>query len=159
MNAPVRVICVGSPFGDDAVGLRAAALLERALDPAQATLSCHDRPGMRLIEALEGAEKAVLVDGIHSGARAGTLHRLQGEAIFRQLARHTSTHGFGLADALALAVRLGRAPAALVLWGVEIESVAPAGGMSPAVEAALPALVGAVQDEIAPKVQTTGSAG
>lgn len=158
MNAPVRVICVGSPFGDDAVGLRAAALLERALDPARAQVSCHDRPGIRLIEALEGAEKAVLVDGIRSGAPAGTLHRLQGEAIFRQLARHTSTHGFGLADALALAVRLGRAPAALVLWGIEIESVEPAGGMSPEVEAVLPALVDAVRDEIVPKVRTTGRA-
>jgi hydrogenase maturation protease len=149
MSAPVRVICVGSPFGDDAVGLRAAALLQDGLDPAQAELSCHDRPGARLVEALNGARKVVLVDGVRSGAAAGALHCLRGEAIFRQLSRHTSTHGFGLADALALAARLGVAPDELVLYGIEIESAAPGAEMSAAVEGALPGLVEAVRREVA----------
>lgn len=148
MRPSVRVICVGSPFGDDALGLRVAPLLERELEPARVEVSCHDRPGVRLLEALDGAEKVVLVDGVRSGAAPGSVHRIEGAAIFRQLARHTSTHGFGLADALALAVQLGDAPDALVLYGVEIESAAPAAGMSTAVEAALPALADAVRNEI-----------
>jgi len=152
VSVPVRVICVGSPFGDDVVGLRAAALLERELDPAQAQVSYHDRPGVRLLEAMDGAEKVVLMDGVQSGAAPGTLHRIVGEAIFRHLARHTSTHGFGLAEALALAVQLGYAPAELVLHGVEIESATPAAAMSAAVEAALPALVAAVRNEITRRV-------
>lgn len=149
MSAAVRVLCVGSPFGDDAVGLRAAPLLERELDPERAQVSCHDRPGMRLLEAMQGARKVVLVDGVMSGAVPGTLHRLEGEAIYRQLARHASTHGFGLADAIALAARLGHAPEDLVLHGVEIESAGTEAGMSAAVEAALPGLVAAVRDELA----------
>jgi len=149
MSAPVRVICVGSPFGDDAVGLRAAPLLERALDPGQVQVSCHDRPGVRLLQSLEGAHRAVLVDGVRSGAAPGTLHRLEGEAIYRQLARHTSSHGFGLAEAIALAVQLGYAPHHLVLHGIEIESVGPQETLGEAVEAALPGLVAAVRAEIA----------
>jgi hydrogenase maturation protease len=152
MNAPVRVICVGSPFGDDAVGSCAASLLEREVDPAQAQVSYHDRPGVRLLEALDGAEKVVLVDGVQSGAIPGTLHRIEGEAIYRHLMRHTSTHGFGLAEVLALAVRLGYAPAELVLHGVEIGSAAPTAGMGAAVEAALPRLVAAVRNEVTAEV-------
>lgn len=148
MSAAVRVLCVGSPFGDDAIGLRAAPLLEREFDPRKVGVSCHDRPGVRLLESLEGARKVVLVDGVKSGAAPGSLHRLEGEAIYRQLARHTSTHGFGLAEAIALAVRLGYAPDDLVLHGVEIDSTEADAGMSAAVEAALPRLVAAVRAEV-----------
>jgi hydrogenase maturation protease len=145
MSAPVRVLCVGSPFGDDAVGLRVAPLLEEGLGD-EAQVSCHDRPGVRLLEFLDGARKVILVDGVKSGAAPGTLHRLEGEAIYRHLAAHTSTHGFGLAEALALAVRLGYAPQELVLHGVEIDSAARFGA---AVEAGLPQLVAAVRSELA----------
>jgi hydrogenase maturation protease len=146
MGTSVRVLCVGSPFGDDAVGLRVAPLLARSLEPGAAQVSCHDRPGVRLLEFLDGARKVIVVDGVKSGAAPGTLHRLEGEAIYRHLAAHTSTHGFGLGEALALAVRLAYAPQELVLHGVEIDSTA---GVSAAVEAALPWLVAAVRKELA----------
>lgn len=149
MSTAVRVLCVGSPFGDDSLGLRVAPLLERELDPRQVGVSCHDRPGVGLLQSLEGARKVVLVDGVQSGAAPGTLHRIEGEAIYRQLARHTSTHGFGLAEAMALAVRLGYAPENMVLHGVEIASAEADAALSAAVEAALPRLVAAVRDELA----------
>ena len=149
MSATIRVLCVGSPFGDDALGLRVAPMLQRELDPKKVEVSCHDRPGVRLLESLEGACKVVLVDGVRSGAAPGTLHRLVGEDIYRQLARHRSTHGFGLADAIALAVRLGYAPDDLVMLGVEIGSAAADAPMSATVEAALPRLLAAVQHELA----------
>jgi hydrogenase maturation protease len=140
---------VGSPFGDDTLGLRVAPLLEREFDARRVGVSYHDRPGVRLLESLEGARKVVLVDGVQSGAAPGTLHRIEGEAIYRQLAKHTSTHGFGLAEAIALAVRLGYAPDDLVLHGVEVGSAELDAGLSEAVEAALPRLVSAVRDELA----------
>ena len=148
MSATVRVLCVGSPFGDDALGLRVAPLLEQALDPLQAEVSCHDRPGVRLLQAMEGAHKVVLVDGVKSGSAPGTLHRLVGEDIYRQLGRHTSTHGFGLAEALALAVQLGYAPTELVLHGIELDDSQPGADWGKAVQDALPGLVSAVKDEL-----------
>lgn len=156
MNADVRVLCVGSPFGDDALGLRIAPLLERELkrdvELGQVQVSCHDRPSVRLLESLEGARKAVLVDGVMSGAAPGTLHRLEGAAIYRQLARHTSSHGFGLAEAIALAVQLGCAPDNLVLHGIEIESAGVDVPMSAAVESAVPQLLAAIRRELAVEV-------
>jgi hydrogenase maturation protease len=149
MSVPVQIVCVGSPLGDDCVGMRLAPLLEGLFDPSEVRVSCHDRPGVRLLECMEGAPKVVLVDGVISGAPPGTLHRVEGEAIFAQLARHTSTHAFGLAEAVALAVPLGFAPQALVLHGVEIETVRADAGLSAAVEAALPRLAAVVRAEVA----------
>lgn len=141
------VICVGSPFGEDCVGLAAAPLLEAALAPRGIPVTVLDRPGARLVQVLEGLDEAVLVDGVVSGKPVGTLHRLEQDAVLGVLARHTSTHGFGLADALALSRRLGGGPRRWVLHGVEIGRAGGQAVLGPAVAAALPALVAAVSRE------------
>lgn len=139
------VICVGSPFGDDAVGLLAAPLIEARLTPLGVPVACFDRPGARLVQVLEGLDSVLLVDAVKSGAAPGTLHRREGlDWTLRALARHTSTHGFGLAEAVALAQRLGRAPRHWLLFGVEIARLTPEAELSVAVAAALPRLVEAV---------------
>lgn len=125
---PVRILCIGSPFGADRLGWEAARLLEKHLDPGLATVSAHDRPGMQLLALMRGAAAVILVDAVKSGAAPGTLHRLEGTALRTALARHTSTHGFGLAEALALADQIGELPPQLVLWGVEIRTA----GIKPA---------------------------
>lgn len=142
------VICVGSPFGEDCLGFVAAPLLEAALAPLGVPVTVADRPGPRLVLALEGREEVILVDGVVSGRPPGTLHRLEEEAVLRALARHTSTHGFGLADALALSRRLGGGPRRWVLHGVEIGTGRAEAHLRPAVRAALPALVAAVKAEL-----------
>jgi len=148
VTAAVRVFGIGSPFGDDRIGWLAADALESVFDPAYVVISKHDRPGAQLIALMSGAERVVLIDGVCTGAAPGTLHRLESEAIFSVIARHTSSHGIGLAEAIKLGKILGDLPPWLVLWGIEI------GGMkgeaiSQAARDALPRLVSAVADEIA----------
>ncbi len=148
MTAAIRLLGIGSPWGDDRVGMLAVQALADLFHPAQVAVSLHDRPGAALIPLLRGTHVAVLVDAVRSGARPGTLHRLEGQAVFAAGRNLASTHGFGLADALALANELGEAPSLLVLWGVEIEAADFAEKLSPSVQAALPGLVGAVSDEV-----------
>ncbi|MEO1765805.1 hydrogenase maturation protease [Thiobacter aerophilum] len=138
------VLCVGSPFGDDALGMAAAPLIAARLAPLGIPVWTLDRPGARLVQALEGLDEAILVDAVVSGAPVGTLHRLEEEAVLRQLARHTSTHGFGLADALALSRRLGNGPRRFILYGLEIIHPRQAFGLDAHLAAALPVLVEAV---------------
>lgn len=142
-----RVLCIGSPWGDDRIGWLAAEALEKAGAPGRAEISAHDRPGARLVALMRGAETVVLVDGVRSGAAPGTLHRIEGEAIFSAVARYTSTHGFGLAEAMVLAEKLGELPSRLVLWGVEMSGT-EGEALSRSVADALPALVRAVCKEI-----------
>lgn len=132
----VKVLCVGSPFGGDQLGQWAYARLRGRLPDTN--LHYLDRPGAGLLAALRGARKVVLVDAVKTGGAMGSLHRVEGENIYRQLQRHTSTHGFGLADALRLAARLGELPPQVVLHGMELGTA----------EAALEPLIAAVVKEV-----------
>ena len=152
MNVPVRIFGIGSPFGDDRVGWLAVEELRGRFDSAEVDISAHDRPGLRLVTLMQGAAQVVLVDAVKSGAAPGSLHRLEGEAILKAVARYTSTHGFGLAEALQLAQRLGELPEKIVLWGVEAGSLAAGDDLSPAVREALPRLIDGVVGEVSQAV-------
>lgn len=142
-----KIICIGSPFGDDQFGAWAYEELSRVIDPNAAALVYLDRPGTRLIGVLDGVEQQlILIDAVKSGAAIGTVLRIEGEDIYRHLACHTSTHGFGVADVLKLAERLGQLPAKVVLLGVEAgetDSLAP---LSNQMRAILPSLLEALRD-------------
>jgi hydrogenase maturation protease len=147
----VHLIGVGTRHGDDAAGLAVAeALAARALPDGVAVHVC-ERPLPDLLDALEGAEAAVIVDASRTGAAPGSLQRLtRGE-----LARtgSTSSHGLGVAQALALAQALGRAPARVELLAIEATGRRRA-TLSPAVAAALP---GAVDSALAIAREIQGS--
>jgi hydrogenase maturation protease len=108
-----RVIGVGSPFGDDRAGWEVAAALEAALGSEGAPLprvdirAC-DRPGAALVQWLAGVQHVVIVDAALSpGSPVGSVRWLaEGELEARRAA---SSHGFGLAEAVALARALGDA--------------------------------------------------
>ena len=116
MSAPV-VVGVGSPFGGDRAGWAVVARLGE-LDGVR--VEALDRPGPGLLNVLEGATAAVIVDAVRSDAVPGTLHRL---TRLDQLpaASPASSHGLGLAEALALGERLGQLPPWVVI-GVEAGS-------------------------------------
>jgi hydrogenase maturation protease len=106
----IRIIGIGSPFGDDAAGLMAARQLAAAPPPDTEVVEA-DRPGATLIELLDGADAVILIDAAHSGAAPGTLHDLDLQDLSRQPIALVSSHGFGVIDAVRLASALGRAPA------------------------------------------------
>lgn len=143
----IRMLGIGSDAGDKRAGLLVAQVLEDAFEPGQIAVSAHESPGARLVSLMRGAQLVVLVDAIKSGAAPGTLHRLEGEAMRAAVARYTCTHGFGLAEALRLAHKLGRLPRRVVLWGIEAGAVA-GGEISAAVRDALPELIRAVANEV-----------
>jgi hydrogenase maturation protease len=103
-----------------------------------------------LIDGLVGAESAVVVDAVASGAEPGTLHRFDASAepiparVFR-----SSTHAFGVGEAIELARALGKLPRRVVVYGIEGASFAAGEGLSPAVAEAVELAVAAVLEELA----------
>jgi hydrogenase maturation protease len=71
-----------------------------------------------LLDLWDGAEIAVVVDSVRTGAPAGTVHRiaLDGTA---PATSGGSTHGLGLGAAVELACALDRLPPTLVVYGIE----------------------------------------
>jgi hydrogenase maturation protease len=139
------VVGVGNPYRrDDGVGL---VLAERigGRAPAGVTVLTQEQEPSRLLEAWEGAGAAVVVDAVASGAQPGTLYRFDATVdpvpagVFR-----SSTHAFGVGDAIELSRALGSLPPRVVVHGVEGGSFEAGEGLSGAVIAALPALEAAV---------------
>lgn len=121
----IRIIGIGSPAGDDQAGwwvvdaLRRSGVLDRL--PCTVDAISLDRPGAQLINHFSGADAVILIDAIKSDRPPGTIHRIDDIA---RLNDHygLSSHGFGLASALALAHALGTLPKNWVLYGIQMEN-------------------------------------
>jgi hydrogenase maturation protease len=108
--------------GDDAAGiLMARRLAERGIETVQ-----HRGGILDLIEIWGTADCVVVVDAVLSGAAPGTLHIR--DALTPELRNdvfRSSTHAFGLADAVNLARALDRLPEKLTIYGIEAAQFVP----------------------------------
>ncbi len=144
MNTRVKIIGVGSPFGDDRLGWVAAEQLQDS--PAirstsgRIEVSVLDRPGAAIISQWNGANTVILIDAVHSGAAPGSVHCLAADGLDASWDT-MSSHGFGIASTLALARTLGELPNRLYVCGIELDPAHTSGDLSPAVRAALPRLL------------------
>ena len=78
--------------------------------------------GMDLLYYLEGCATLLIVDAVETGKPAGTLIRLEGEAVPAFLSVKISPHQVGVPDMLFAAKLKGIEPPDIVLWGVQPES-------------------------------------
>ena len=144
----VVVVGVGNPYrGDDGAG-PAVAERVRARRPAGVEVVTCEQEASRVIDAIEGCDAAVLVDASASGAAPGTIHRFDAsdEAVPARSLR-SSTHAFGVGEAVELARALGKLPGVVVVYGVEGQEFAAGEGLSPAVAAAIDPAAEAVLGE------------
>jgi hydrogenase maturation protease len=146
------IIGVGNPMrGDDGVGLQVAReLRERLAGEAAVDVVELCAGGLRLMEAMAGYERAIVVDAMESGGAPGTVRRLDAGSL-AETRNASSTHDGSLADALRLGREAGlRIPDDIRIWAVEAGDVATFGeGLTPRVEAAVGAVVAAVCREVA----------
>lgn len=142
----VLVIGLGNPLmGDDGIGLAALQRLRERRLPASAELVDGGTWGMNLLPIIESADAVILLDAIRAGAMPGAVVELEGDAVPRRLALKLSPHQIDLAEVLALAALRGTLPPRLLAIGLEPEVVEMSTTLSPAVEAAFPALLARVE--------------
>jgi hydrogenase maturation protease len=145
----VVVIGVGNVLrGDDGAGLIAAERIGERVPEGVRVVLCEQEPS-RLIDAWQGAWAAAIVDAVSSGAEPGALHRFDASAepVPAQTFR-SSTHAFGVGEAIELARALGRLPNRVVVYGVEGVEFQPGADLTPAVDAALRDVVEAVVEDV-----------
>ena len=134
------VIGVGNAWaGDDAAGLLVARMV-RARVPAGVKVIEHEGEPTALLDEWPGAALAVVVDATSGGGRPGEVRLM--DATDAPLPAHftgTSTHAFGLAEAIELGRALGRLPERLLVVGVEGARFEAGAEPSAAVGAALDA--------------------
>jgi hydrogenase maturation protease len=140
---------VGNAYrSDDGVGLVVAERV-RSRVPAGVEVTLCEQEASRVIDAFEGADAAVIVDAVASGGEPGELHRFDAAAApVPARAFGSSTHAFGVGQAIELARALGKLPPAVVVIGVEGQRFVAGEGLSAPVEAAVEPAAEAVLREL-----------
>jgi hydrogenase maturation protease len=128
--------CLGNPLrGDDAAGPRVAELLSSAALPEGVEIREHWGEAGDLMDHWPGVDLVILVDAASSDTAPGSLHSFDARQtpVPRGLL-HSSTHRFGVAEAVELARVLGRLPEQVRLYAIEGRSFALGAALSPEVE-------------------------
>jgi hydrogenase maturation protease len=127
---------------DDGAGVAALHLLARdpRLDP-MVRLIDGGTLGLALLDYFEPDGLLVLIDAVRGGAAPGTVMVLEGDDVARAAETRLSVHQVGVADLLQAAEHTGRTPRRIILVGVEPASLELGVERTPAVQAALPAMV------------------
>jgi hydrogenase maturation protease len=141
----IKIIGIGQSMrGDDAAGLAAVQYWQTAYPEHAGIINVEvqlaEVPGIDLLNLLEGAKVAILVDAVRSGAEAGTIYLLSEDQLESFASATGSTHGWGVAETLSLGRRLmpSSLPAKLILIGIEAADVSIGASLSPGVQQALP---------------------
>jgi len=148
-RAPLLVLGLGNVLlEDDGAGAAAVARLVDDFEPPPgARVLDGGTLGLSLLPYLGEADTVLLVDAVHTDDAPGTLVRLEGDEVPPAVATRLSPHQVGVADLLDGARLVGRYPRRVVLHGVVPASIELGVGLTPAVQAALPALVERVVEE------------
>jgi len=119
----VAIIGIGSPHGPDQMGWQAIESLKKdhalqALNSDSIKILSLDRPGMALLDYLNGVDYAILIDAI-AGGTAGTIveidkEQLQSESIL------FSSHSAGVAEALAMGAAISTLPQNIDIFAIQI---------------------------------------
>ena len=146
----LKVIGVGNEWrGDDAAGLLVARRLKE--DPWLQVEIVESRGTVTAVrEAWKDAAGVIVVDAVVSGGRPGSIYRFNaydGEVPV-QLPRSLSSHGLGVAEALALGQLFRELPPFLIIYGIEGKNFGPGQEVSQEVEAAIPEVVRRIRREI-----------
>jgi hydrogenase maturation protease len=132
--AECLVLGIGNPDrGDDAVGRLVAQSL-RTLVPAAVRIAELDGEATALLAEMQTAQRVWLIDAARSGARPGTIHRIDCSTADLALpAGGASSHGFGVIEAIALARALDVLPRQCIVYAVEAADFSSGAALSPEV--------------------------
>jgi hydrogenase maturation protease len=139
--------------GDDGIGPESIRRWSRqypsaAADPRVKT-RIKETPGLDLLDDLEQADAALIVDAVSTGAPPGTIHILPSVPETGMSAAEKTAHGFGVAETLAVARRTGRRlPGEIRLIGIEGADFNLGSGFSEPVRNAVPDAVRAIHTQI-----------
>ncbi|MBE0565324.1 MAG: hydrogenase maturation protease [Krumholzibacteria bacterium] len=146
----MKVIAAGNDFyGDDGVG--AVVLDEIRKNDILPGVDLIDiqTDALALLDHLEPGVKTVIVDAARMGLEPGAVAVFRPEeAALRIRGDHLSVHGFGLAEAFAMARGLGVMPADVLIVGVEPARIEINRGLSDEARAAVPRVLSIIAAEV-----------
>ncbi|MGD2142978.1 MAG: hydrogenase maturation protease [Anaerolineae bacterium] len=150
MRPATLILGLGNPLrGDDGVGPRVVEELNRRGLPDGVIAVDGGTGGLDLFRLLERRKRVVIVDAADLGREPGQFARLTRDQMRLVMSdQRFSLHHAGLGEVLDLADALELALPEMVIFGVQPAEINWGEGLTPAVEAAVPALTDALFEEI-----------
>ncbi len=151
----IAVIGIGQSLrGDDAAGLEAVRRWQEKYPETasrfEVRVEASEMPGLTLLDLIDGAEAAILVDAVRSHAPAGTVYSIYPNELEAFTSASQSAHGWSVAETLALAKELNlpvrRIQVRIV--GIEVGQVEVGSGLSEAVAEQIPAACDTIEREV-----------
>jgi len=143
---------------DDGAGAQAIKRLrEDARVPKDVTLVEGGTLGLELLSYVWDCSRLIVIDAVDVGKTPGTVVRMNGEEL-NSLPGSSSVHQLGVADLLVALRVLARQQPTVVLLGVQPANVDWSTELSPAVAAAMDALVEAAVRELCSRGQSETAA-
>lgn len=149
----MKIILVGlghEMHGDDEIGLevvrRWSAEHPAGLPGMEIRTRILDSPGIDLLGTIAGLDAAILVAALRGGAPLGAVRILKDEQLLDSQGAGRQKSAWGAAETLSLGRRLAPEdlPGELILVGIEGAAFGLGEGLSPAVRAAIPEALMAV---------------
>ena len=119
----ILLIGVGNKYrSDDGVGLVVAREI-RQKQLSSISVKEESGEGAALMEAWEGYQSVIIVDAVSSGAKSGTIFKIDANKKKVPVKFfHYSTHAFNVAEAIELARTMNTLPKRILIFGVEGEN-------------------------------------
>jgi len=137
----MRIIgCGNRDRGDDGAGI----LVAERLRSLGVEADIRSGEGLELLEAWRGIEDCIVVDAVSTGAPAGTIRTWEAHDLSQFPSASLSTHGFGVAEAIRLAIVLGCLPRRLRIYGIEGGRFDPGVDPTPEVSRAIEQVAGEI---------------
>jgi len=154
-SAQILVIGVGNSYrGDDGVGPFIAQRLRENKLPETVAIS-EGRAGASLMDTWLGASLVIIIDAMNSGDLPGKIRHFDARREpLPKMFFPSTTHHFGVAEAVELARVLDRLPPSIIIYGIEGKSFEQGIGLSPEVLKAAKEIEGRVLRDIHDEVRT-----
>jgi hydrogenase maturation protease len=147
----ILVLGVGNPFRrDDGIGPAVISHLksEWRFTDSKVDLLDGGIDGLSLIDCIEGYEKVLVVDAVDMGAVPGEVRMFSPEEAKLTIKADTlSTHGFGLAEVIALMEKLEMKPDMHII-GIQAKDVNFGEGMSPEVSSKIEEILKLIKEHL-----------
>jgi hydrogenase maturation protease len=151
MTTGILVAGIGNIFlGDDGFGSEVMRHVPEHVAGPRIRLVDYGIRGMHLAyDLLDGCEALVLIDALPNRGSPGALHVFEADHETLSAGVGLDAHAMDPAAVFASLAALGGTPPYTIVIGCEVENVGEGMGLSPAVAAAVPDAVMAVEDVVA----------
>lgn len=151
-----RIVVIGvwnMLLSDEGVGIHVVNKLKNAHLPSSVDVYDCGTNGIAVLEAMDGAEKAIIIDAVSSGKEPGTVLLYTIEDLVKKedgLLKLVSLHQFDLIATLRLAKLTDayRMPSKVIIIGVEAKSLECSLKLSAEVRKAIPKVIETITHEI-----------